>query len=191
MADIISKFRDKDAVLFAEVDKLKSGKAESFNTIYDLSKNYVYKIIWDIVKNQDAADDIMQDTYVNVYRSAGIYKDSGNPMAWIMKISKNLFLMERRKSKHTVLSLSEQDENTVSLSFDSVSDVEVRMFLENLFSKVSEEERNIAVLHVMGGFKHREIAELLDLPVGTVLSKYNRVMKKLNALAIAGETNGQ
>ncbi len=38
MADIISKFRDKDAMLFAEVDKLKSGKAESFNTIYDLSE---------------------------------------------------------------------------------------------------------------------------------------------------------
>ena len=171
--------------------RVAQGDHQAFRELYDLTSKPVFSFILSMTKDPDLAEDIMQDTYVNVYRSAGIYKDSGNPMAWIMKISKNLFLMERRKSKHAVLSLSEQDENTVSLSFDSVSDVEVRMFLENLFSKVSEEERNIAVLKVMGGFKHREIAELLDLPVGTVLSKYNRVMKKLNALAVAGETNGQ
>ena len=41
------------------------------------------------------------------------------------------------------------------------------------------EERQIVVLHAMTGFRHREIAEVLDLPTGTVLSKYNRALKKM------------
>ena len=93
MADIISKFRDKDAVLFAEVDKLKSGKTESFNTIYDLSKNYVYKIIWDIVKNQDAADDIMQDTYLQVYNKIGSLADTKAFYSWAGRIATNNWLI--------------------------------------------------------------------------------------------------
>lgn len=44
---------------------------------------------------------------------------------------------------------------------------------------LKEEERSIILLHDAGGMKHREIAELLDMPLPTVLSKYHRAMKKL------------
>ena len=54
-----------------------------------------------------------------------------------------------------------------------------RMVLEAAMSVLDAEERQIVVLHAMTGFKHREIAEILDLPTGTVLSKYNRALKKM------------
>ena len=44
---------------------------------------------------------------------------------------------------------------------------------------LSDQERQIVMLHAMTGWKHREIAELLHLPLPTVLSKYNRVLKKI------------
>ena len=47
---------------------------------------------------------------------------------------------------------------------------------------LSEEERQIVMLHAVAGFKHREIAATLDLPLATVLSKYNRALKKLKIL---------
>ena len=46
-------------------------------------------------------------------------------------------------------------------------------------SVLDAEERQIVILHAMTGFRHREIAEVLDLPTGTVLSKYNRALKKM------------
>ena len=55
---------------------------------------------------------------------------------------------------------------------------EKHVLLEALKS-LKEEERSIVLLHDAGGMKHREIAELLDLPLATVLSKYHRTMKKL------------
>ena len=58
-------------------------------------------------------------------------------------------------------------------------DQEDRMVLGALLGILSDEERQIVVLHAMTGFKHREIAQLLDLRLPTVLSKYNRAVKKL------------
>ena len=54
-----------------------------------------------------------------------------------------------------------------------------RMVLETAMNVLDAEERQIVVLHAMTGFRHREIAEILDLPTGTVLSKYNRALKKM------------
>ena len=53
------------------------------------------------------------------------------------------------------------------------------MTLEALLSALGDEERQIVTLHALTGLKHREIAELLGLPLATVLSKYSRALKKL------------
>lgn len=57
--------------------------------------------------------------------------------------------------------------------------VEDRMMLQAAFSKLSVEERNIIMMHLASGLKHREIAEILEKPLSTVLSRYNRALKKM------------
>ena len=62
---------------------------------------------------------------------------------------------------------------------DDASHVENKMILEYAFSILGEQERTIVILHMINGLKHREIAELTGLPLSTVLSKYNRSLKKM------------
>ena len=57
-----------------------------------------------------------------------------------------------------------------------------KILLQAALSKVSKEESNIVMLHAVGGMKHREIAELLNMPLATILSKYNRAIKKLKRI---------
>lgn len=139
--------------------------------------------------NQDDAKDLLQETYIRVHGSAHLYREQGNPMAWIMKIGRNLFLMEKRKK--TAIPI---DTDTIQmqkeLSFDNITNVESKLYLEELFTILTEEERTIVVLHSAAGFRHREIAEFLDMPLGTVLSKYNRAMKKLEAAAKKSMSGG-
>ena len=52
---------------------------------------------------------------------------------------------------------------------------------------LSDQERQIVVLHALAGFKHRETASLLKMPLPTVISKYNRAVKKLRGLLVRGE----
>ena len=66
-------------------------------------------------------------------------------------------------------------------------DHEDRMMLAALLRLLTEEERQIVVLHAVSGMKHREIAALLKMNLSTVLSKYNRALKKLREAA-KGET---
>lgn len=54
-------------------------------------------------------------------------------------------------------------------------------------TRLTDEERQIVVLHAVAGFKHREIAQIMDLLLPTVLSKYNRALKKLKEELMKGE----
>ena len=65
---------------------------------------------------------------------------------------------------------------------DNAQGVEDRLTLLALLQNLSDEERQIVVLHAVSGFKHREIAALLQRPLPTVLSKYHRAMKKLRTM---------
>ena len=56
------------------------------------------------------------------------------------------------------------------------------MVLSSVLEKLSDDERQIVMLHAISGLKHREIAEMLDTPQATVISKYNRALGKLRAL---------
>ena len=59
----------------------------------------------------------------------------------------------------------------ISTDFSFVQNTDSRLLLEKLFSILSDDEKQIVVLHVTGGLKHREIAEILELPLGTLLLK--------------------
>ena len=64
------------------------------------------------------------------------------------------------------------------------------MMLREALDILAFEDRQIVVLHALTGMKHREIAELLDMPVGTVLSKYNRALRKMRK-EFAGKQSGK
>lgn len=93
-------------------------------------------------------------------------------------ITKNLSLMKlREKKKHQELEPEEWDINFHIP--DSAGNVEDRHLLEAALEILSDDERQIILLHAVSGLKHREIAKLLELALSTVLSKYRRALKKL------------
>ena len=164
------------------MQRVASGDDQAFEQLYRLTFRPVYSFLLSMTANQNDAMDILQETYIRVHGSAHLYKEQGNPMAWIMTIARNLFLMEKRKKKALLVAADELEARDEPC-FDGIADHETKILLEELFTNLSEEERTIVVMHAICGFRHREIAEVMDLPLGTVLSKYNRSMKKLAASA--------
>lgn len=98
-------------------------------------------------------------------------------MAWIFTIARNICLMKFRQQKH--LSPVPLENVKEGIDFHSIEDREDRIVLETAFQVLSQQERQIIVLHAVSGLKHREISELLQIPLSSVLSKYNRSIKKL------------
>lgn len=83
-----------------------------------------------------------------------MYRDQGNPMAWMMTIAKNLFLMKCRKER---LQCVNYEDVEYQLGFEDMTNIENRMVLEKMFEILSTDDRNIIIMHDVSGLKHREI----------------------------------
>lgn len=152
------------------------GDGNSLSKLYEITSSAVYGFALSYLKSIHEAEDVLHDVYIKIYDSASSYQDNGKPMAWILTITKNLSLMKLRGKKHHA-DIDEIIEIIPSKS--DINNFESKLLIEAIFKCISDEERNILVLHTMSGYKHREISKLLDIPLSTVLSKYNRTIKKI------------
>ena len=138
--------------------EVADGDRAAFEQLYRITQNSVY-------------------CYLSVRKSIQHYIPQGKPLAWIFTIARNLAYMELRRAQRQESSDFSEEENHVGV--DVISNTIDNLVLQKALEILNEQERNIVLLHVTQGFKFREISSLLDIPIGTVLSCYNRAIKKL------------
>ena len=165
----------------SELDRLlgeiSAGDRTALEQLYRQTHGAVYGFALSVLKNAHDAEDVLHDCYVAVWHSAGSYRSQGKPMAWLMTVTRNLCLQLLRQRKKQS-ELPQEDWEPYLQSRESVTP-EDRLILTACMQRLSDEERQIVTLHAVSGFRHREIAALLELPLPTVLSKYSRAIKKL------------
>lgn len=157
--------------------KIASGDKAAFGLLYERAGSSVYAYALSMLRNREEAEDVKHDTFLKIHSAAHLYQFQGKPMAWILTITRNICLMRLRQKKHTPFSYGEMDEKKAG--FEEISDVEDRMILKKAFEVLAEDELQIIMLHAVSGVKHREISEVMGVPLPTVLSKYRRGLKKL------------
>ncbi len=167
----------------AELERLlaetASGDTNAFADLYTRTKGAVYALALSMTGSAQDAEELTHDAYLRVWDYAGSYRPKGSPMAWILAITRNLCLMELRKRKRRV-DLTEEEWNAIPAGRDVSGDD--RAALQSALGQLQARERQIVLLHAASGLRHREIAKLLDMPLGTVLSKYRRAVLKLRGL---------
>ncbi len=144
----------------------------SFQELYEYTRTIIFAYIMGLLKNYDDSNDVMQETYIKIYLASKNYQSMSKPLAWIYTIARNeCYTHLRRKSYN-----DEYDDNVV---LPESMDKNTRILLENLFEILNEKERQVIIMHSLWGFKHHEIAKLLDISISTSLSCYRRGMKKM------------
>lgn len=165
---------DENELIENLMAKLAEGDAASMGPIYDMTRTSVYAYALSMLKNTFDAEDVLHDCYLRLFAGAGGYVPQGRPMAYIMRIARNLCIdrLNERKLRADLPdeaweSLLKTEENPQSLP------------VAESLARLSDDERQIVLLHAVAGFRHRETAKLMGLPLSTVLSKYSRAIKKL------------
>lgn len=179
--------RGDAAVLDHCISSIARGEQDALARLYERTHAAVYGFALSIVKKVPDAEDVLQDVYLQIWQAADRYTSHGKPMAWIITITRNLALSRLREQRKTV-TMSPEDWQLQFADIPAVTQ-EDRLILETLLASLGEEERQIVTLHALTGLKHREIAALLALPLPTVLSKYNRALKKLQQALKEAEHN--
>ncbi len=150
------------------------GSQQAFEELYRATDSAIYGYALSLTKNHHEAQDVMMDTYLKIRCAAHLYMPMGKPMAWILTITKNIARTKLRSAGRQI-PLDDLEETTPSFDRDS----EEAVALEQAMKVLGDQERQILILHAVTGLKHREIAEMLGMPLATVLSKYARSLKKL------------
>jgi RNA polymerase sigma-70 factor (ECF subfamily) len=174
---------DKDLLL-----DLVNGDMEAFNVIVDRYKNRLLNFVYRFVKDYDVAEDIVQETFLRVFRKRRDYKAIANFSTWIFTIAGNLAKSElRRRKRWRFLSIDATDEEEKTFDIqdpgmrpDRIT--AVRMLNENVQSSIDmlqSKYKEALILRDIEGMSYQQIAEVIGVPVGTVKSRVNRARLKL------------
>jgi RNA polymerase sigma-70 factor (ECF subfamily) len=151
-------------------------EAEAMQHIDDL-----YRTAFRLTRSQTDADDLVQETYMQAWKSFGSYEPGTNCRAWLYKILFNKFDHLRRKKFTQSKYFQEADELVFNNSVQTPSvpehltDREVIAALD----KLSDHYRSVVLLADVHDFDYKEVAQILDIPIGTVMSRLNRARTQL------------
>ena len=176
---LIADFPGQEEIADELIFSLARGNREALKIIYEKSINALYAYVLSLTKNKYDTEDVLQETYVSIAENAASYHGGNKAMAWIFRIAKNFTLMHFRKEKNKDSIHEVEEAVDAKYSFSFVENADHRMLLESAMEILEEEERQILFLHAVAGWKNREIAEYLGKNLNTVLSKYQRSIKKL------------
>ncbi len=156
--------------------KISQGDNNAFERLYKETARGVYAFLFAYLCNEQDCEDAVQTTFLKIKQNINAYKAGSNGLAWILQIAKNVALNEIRSKNN----YEKQKRANISEERTERIDTETKNVLMSVMKRtLDEQERQIVVLHVVWGYKHKEIAEMTGCPVGTVTSKYKRATDKL------------
>lgn len=149
--------------------------ASEFRALYEEYKKGVFAIALSILRDFDLAEDVLQESFIKLFQQMK-YEEISNVKGWLFKIARTTALDVYRKKRREVTGFgNDYFEKIHGPSSDPLDAIVLTKYLELL----DQEERQIVVMKDITGLKHREIADLMELPLGTILWKYGRAIRRL------------
>jgi RNA polymerase sigma factor (sigma-70 family) len=178
-----------DSVL---VTLYRNGNEAAFNLLVDRYQSKVFTTIFLIVKDQDVAEDLLQDVFVKVLHTLNSdkYNEEGKFQPWVMRIAHNLAIDYFRKAKRYPTILMEDGSNLLnSLSFAEDSSEEQRIkeetlaWVRNLIDELPEAQKEVVIMRHYLDMSFQEIAEQTGVSINTALGRMryalNHIRKKM------------
>lgn len=179
-----------DATEAALLAGAQGGNVLAFDEIVRRYQRRVYATALRIVRRHDLADDVTQEAFLRAHRALASF-DRERPFGpWICRIAANLAINHVRspQSREEALDEAGLEESPAARADGPLSAVlenEARALLEAAVARLPAEQRAVFVLRTFEDLSYSEIAEALDLSVGTVMSRLSRAREKLRA-SLAG-----
>lgn len=151
---------------------------DEFNKLYEKYKGLVYAISFSILKNKENCEDITQIVFAKIWNMNKENLPKANEASWLYSLTKNETLNFLRKERDAI---NIDDIYYISNDKD-LNDVTEKDSYNRIISKLSEKEQEIVSLKVLSGLSFKEIAGILNMPIGTVQWRYYKALHSLKIL---------
>lgn len=178
---------DEDSIL---IDQALAGSQKAYAQLMERHKASIFHIINKIVRNDDIAGDLVQETFMKAFTALATYRTEYRFSTWLYKIAANASIDHLRKRRIQALSLDrpmETDDGTVDLevadySYHPERDLERKeqsFSIEEAIDSLPDKYREVIVFRHKEDKSYEEIADLLNVPVGTVKARIFRARELL------------
>ncbi len=194
-------YNAQDEQLFQSVSSLMAGNMESYYTMYDLSIKYIYKIIYDIVKDYHTTEDLVQETYITIYNKINTLQDPRKFYSWAGRIATNHTLRYIQNNRRELLTLDVEDgdsdfifdlasqDNEEFIPENILMDMEKQRLIAEIIDGLSVEQKLAVQYFYYEELSVREIAELMGCSEGTIKSRLNYARKSIKEAIIDLDVN--
>jgi RNA polymerase sigma-70 factor (ECF subfamily) len=171
------------------VRRVQAGDTEAFEPLVEKYKRKVFRLAYQVLRDQEEALDVAQEAFVKAFRALPAFKGDSAFYTWLFRITMNVALDRKRQRATRAKSLGAEDvppeewERTATSTDPDPEDVatgaERRERIRKGLDSLSEHHRAIIILSDIEGLQYREIAEVLGIPMGTVMSRLHHARKRL------------
>ena len=180
MDRIKSNQNDDPAIL---VEKTQAGDREAFREIVRLYQQKVFVLAYSFFRNREDALDIVQDTFLRLHEKIRMFEKGRNFQGWLLQIAKNLCVDYYRKNYSRRKEL-ESEKNLDELSPAAPGDpagqaLDLKEPLSRCLERLAKQQRTIFILKHFNELQYNEIAQVLNISVGTVKSLHYKAVQNL------------
>ena len=184
-----SEFDDR-----ALVAMVVEGDSLAFDTLFTRHRDMIYAMLLKYAGNCDDVDDLMQEAFMKAYIKIGLYDPKYDFGAWIYTIARNTFVDFERTRKSTALNPeniplenSTAQQTSTPTPEDYIINAQQRVQIERYIAMLPEDYRRLFELRFLDEYSYEEIAEKLDMKLGTVKTRIFRVRNMMCRLITQGE----
>ena len=178
---------DQESIL---IDEALKGSQKAYRILTERHQTSVYHIVFKIVRNKETANDLVQETFMKAFSSLASYRSEYKFSTWLYKIAANCSIDFLRKKKINALSLDQQMETkdgSVGIEIPDYSFHPEREMvrkqqqfnIDEAINSLPEKYREVIIYRHKDDKRYEEIADLLDIPVGTVKARIFRARELL------------
>lgn len=167
-----------DEVLIARV---RSGDTSAFRYLVERHEQRVATTVTAMLGHTAEADDVGQETFIRFYRALDTFRGDSSVSTYLNRIAINLSLNALKRRKRLLKRFLQSDE-LMEIPAETVSPIEnaeKRQLIKQALQVLQPSFRAVVVLRLIEGYSTKETADLLNLPLGTVLSRLARAQRKM------------
>ncbi|MGH7144198.1 MAG: sigma-70 family RNA polymerase sigma factor [Planctomycetota bacterium] len=171
--------------------RFAGGDRAAFVELVDLCQAGLIQYFVYLTRNRATAEDLAQEVFLRIFQSAAGYQPRARFRTWLFRIARNLWIDHCRREHHQArqVSLDAADGDGIALGATlpaadtrAAGRSEEGESLRRAIAQLPEEQREVVLMSQIQGMMYEEIAQTLEIPVGTVKSRMHHALKRLRAI---------
>ncbi|KAB1069407.1 RNA polymerase sigma factor [Tamlana haliotis] len=173
-----------DETILLEQLKSENQKEQAFKVLLNLYKERLYWHIRNIVKSHDDADDVLQNTFIKVYKNIAGFKGDSKLYSWMYRIATNESLSFLSKKAKQLQITNEELQNTTinNLASDVYFEGDhIKLKLQQAIASLPEKQQLVFNMKYFEDIKYKDMAEILETSEGALKASYHIAVKKIES----------